>query len=129
GHAAGALEEALGPGAAGIVAIPVEGGGGQKALRGLEAERMDVADDDDEAGKVLARLGKAELAGLLDGVDGVGASIGQPDDLGAGGLRLKKEGREVGGSERVVDAAGDLAAAGLDHARQLGRHLVAERVV
>jgi hypothetical protein len=61
----------------------------------LQAERVHVGDEHQQAGERLL-LGDAELGRLLDRVGGVGAGVGQADDLGARGLGLEQEGREVG---------------------------------
>ena len=90
-----ALGEALGEGAGLVVQVPVEGLGEDQALRRLEAERVHVGDEDEQAGELLAALDDAELGGLLDRVDGVAAGVGEADDLGLGGLRLQQEGGEV----------------------------------
>ncbi len=56
---------------------------------------MDVGDEHEQAGEVLAALHDAELGSLLDRVDGVAAGIGKPDNLGARGLRLQQVGGEI----------------------------------
>ena len=66
-----------------IALIPIPGVGENETLRGLEPERVDVGDEDQEAGELLAALHDAELRGLLDGVDGVAAGVREPDDLGS----------------------------------------------
>jgi hypothetical protein len=78
---------------------------------------MHVGDEHQQAGQGLG-LGDAELGGLLDGVDGVAAGIGEADHLRLGGLRLEQEGGEVGG-KRVAHGAQHLAAVGLDHRRRV----------
>src|SRR5215831_17241976 len=42
---------------------------------------LNVVDEDQQAGKLLAALDDAEFRGLLYRVDGVAAGIGKPDDL------------------------------------------------
>ena len=79
----------------GVVHVPVERLGQNQPLRRLQAERLDVGDEDQQAGEVLAARRDAELGALLDRVDGVAAGIGEPDDLCLRGLRLQQERREV----------------------------------
>src|SRR5690606_34096002 len=81
-----------------------------QAVGDLEAERVDIGDEHQEAGKFLAARYDAELRGLLDRVDGVAAGIGKTDDLGLGGLRLQQERGEIGGVERMANATHHLAA-------------------
>ena len=95
------LGEALGEGAGLVVEVPVEGLGQAQPLGALEAERVHVGDEDQQAGELLAALDDAELGRLLDRVDGVAAGIGEPDDLRLRGLRLQQEGGEVRGVDRV----------------------------
>ena len=95
--AVGLRAKRLRPGAGLVVQVPVEGLGEDQALRGLQAQRVDVGDEHQQAGEVLAALDDAELGRLLDRVDGVAAGVGQADDLGLGRLRLQQEGREVRG--------------------------------
>ena len=63
---------------------------------------MHVGDEHHDRSQVLAAGDDAELGGLLDRVDGVAAAVGEPDDLGLGGLGLKQEGREIGRVERML---------------------------
>ena len=96
--------EALGEGARLVVEVPIKGLGQVQALRLLQAERVHVGDEDQQAGELLAALDDAELGGLLDRVDRVAAGIGEADDLRLRGLRLQQEGREVGGVDRMAHA-------------------------
>ena len=91
------LAKALGPVARARIVIPVERGGELEPLRRLQAQRVDVADEDQQPGELLAAAHDPELAGLLDGVDGVAARVGQPDDLGLRGLRLEQARRRSRG--------------------------------
>src|SRR2546425_13246366 len=70
-----ALGEALGERARLLVHVPVEGLGEGEALRLLQAERVDVGQEDQESGEALAALRDAELGALLDGVRGVAAGV------------------------------------------------------
>jgi len=74
-----------------VVHVPVERGGQHESLRRLEAKRVDVGDQHQETGHLLAALEDAELAAELDGVDVVGRTAGEPDDLRLRGLRLENE--------------------------------------
>ncbi len=71
---------------------------------------MDVGDEHQQAGELLAAFDDAELRGLLDRVDGVAAGVGETDDLCLGGLGLQQEGREVGGVDGMAHLAQHLAA-------------------
>ncbi len=82
---------ALGPGAGGIIHVPIEGFGQCQALRHLQTERIDVGDEDQHPGKMLAASRNAEFSALLDRIDGVAPGIGKPNDLGFGLLGLEQE--------------------------------------
>ena len=73
---------------------------------------MHVGDEHQERRELLAALDDAEFRRLLDRIGGVAAGIGEADHLGLGGLGLQQERREVRGVQRVLDAAGDIAAIG-----------------
>src|SRR3546814_5103964 len=60
-----ALHELLAPRPRLVVLVPVERGGDDEALGGLQAQRMHVADEDQETGQSLPGLDDAELGGLL----------------------------------------------------------------
>jgi len=75
--------------AVGVVLIPIPGVGENETLRGLEPERVDIGDEDQETDELLATLHDAELGGLLDGVDGVAAGVREPDDLGSRNKRMR----------------------------------------
>ena len=113
-----ALREALGERARLIVQVPVERLGEVQALRGVQAERVDVGDEQQQTGKLLAAGDDAELGRLLDRVGGVAAGIGEADDLRLRGLRLQQERGEVRGVERMAHRAEHLAAVRLDHRRR-----------
>ena len=78
-----------------VVQVPVEGFGEGQALRGLQAERMHVVDEQQQRGELLAACDDAEFGRLLDRVGGVAAGIGKADDLRLRGLRLQQERGEV----------------------------------
>ena len=71
---------------------------------------MDVGDENQQAREACPPCDDAELGGLLDGVDRVAASIGEPDHLRLRGLRLQQERREIRVREGRLDRAHDLAA-------------------
>ncbi len=71
----------------------------------------------------------AEFGGLLDGVCRVETGIRQTDHLGARGLSLKQEGREVGGGERMAYGTQNLTALGLGKVAGLLFQRIAERIV
>ena len=74
-----------------LVQVPVEGFGQQQALGQLEPERVDVGDLHEQGGD-LHSAPHAELAGLLDRVDGVGPRVGERQHLGSGQFRLQSSG-------------------------------------
>ncbi len=127
-HLLVALEEALRPLAAGVVAIPIERRRQVHPLRRGEAEAVYIREKDEQTSQALFRS-DSEFIGLLDGVDRVGAGVGEPDDLGAGRLRLQQVGREVGGGERRFDAAHDLAAGLGDDFGRIRFERLAEHII
>ena len=82
------LLPALGPGAVCIIGVPIPGLRQREALRGLQAERIDVAGEHQEPCELLPTLDDAELGAGLDRVDGIAAGIGEPDHLRLRRLRL-----------------------------------------
>jgi hypothetical protein len=121
--------EALRPRARLVVHVPVEGLGQQQALRGREAEAVDIAAEDEQARQALPALPDAELGRLLDRVDGVAAGVGQADHLGLRRLRLQQVGGASLRAERAPHGAEDLAAGLLDRVSGIPFECVAERVV
>ena len=63
--AAMGLGEALGPGAGLVVLVPVEGFRQHEALRRLQAERVDVAEEDEETGEPVDVDADDEEYGLV----------------------------------------------------------------
>ncbi len=126
--ALGLFHEAVGELAGLVVQVPVPAGGELQALRGLQAQAVDVAEEDQQAGE-LHVLADAELLGGLDRVDRVAARVRQAQDLRLGILRLQQEGREVRRVERVPHGAHHGAALFLHHAGGVGLQRVAEGVV
>ena len=59
-------------------------------MRDLQPERLDVGDEDEQAGEVLTAGSDAELGALLDRIDRVAAGIGEANDLRFRGLRLQQ---------------------------------------
>src|ERR1700722_15981038 len=98
--AAIARGETLAPRSRIVGEIPIKRFGKQQALRGLQAERMNVADKGQQRRDRLTALRNSKLSSLLDGGASVAARICQADDLGLGGLRLKQERREIRGANR-----------------------------
>ena len=86
------LLEALGPCAGLVVHVPVERFGEGEALRGLQAQRMDVVDKQQQRRELLATRHDAEFGRLLDRIGGVAAGIGEPDHFCLRRLRLQQEG-------------------------------------
>src|SRR3546814_18388484 len=82
----------------------------------------------DLPGQVLPGVGAAELGGLLDRVDGVGAGVGEAAHLGTRRLRLQQERREVLVRERVPDGALPLAAGRLHDGGHVAPTGVTERI-
>ena len=125
----GQCGEPLRPGAGLIVLVPIKRLGQLQAVRGREAKAVDVGDEDKQSGELLAALDDAELGRLLDRVDRIAAGIGEADDLCFRGLRLQQIGGEIGGVERHLDRADDLAAIGLDDSRRVALEGVAEGII
>ncbi len=124
-----ALGEALGKRAGAVVQIPVEGFREVQALSHLEAEGVDVVDEQQQSRELLTACDDAELRCLLDGVGGVATGVRHADDLGLGSLRLQQERGEVRRIQGMPDGADNLAAR-LDHdCGGVAFQRVAERVV
>ena len=128
-HPAGAVHEALAELARLVVAVPVEAFGEVQTLRGIQAQAVDVGDEQQQAGQALAALGDPELGRLLDRVLGVQTGRRQPDDLGARRLRLKQERGIVVVVQRMADGPQHLAARGLDGLGGVFLKRIAEGVV
>ena len=122
-------KEALRPGPAVLVAVPVEGGGEFQPLRGLQPHTVHVGNEDEQRHDGLTAARQPELARLFDGVDHVAAAIGERDDFRARGLRLQQVGTEIGGIERVADAAEHFSAGRKHRAGRIGFERMAERIV
>jgi len=58
-------------------------------LRGLQAEAVDVGNEEQQRDEPLTALRNTELAGLLDRVDCVPAGVGETDDFCPGSLRFR----------------------------------------
>src|SRR5579871_3354897 len=108
-----ALLETLGKGPRPVIHVPVKSLREVQPLRGLQTERVNVGDKEQERCKFLPACGDAEFGRLLDRVGRIGAGIGKADNLGLGGLRLQQEGGEISGADRSLDTAEHLAAYGL----------------
>ena len=76
---------------------------------------MDFRRRQQKARELLATGNDAELGRLLHGVDGIGAGVGETDNLRLRALRLQQERREIRRVERVTDRAKHLAAVGLHY--------------
>src|SRR5205823_15106330 len=100
-----------------VVHVPVKRFGERQALRRLQPKRMHVVDEQQKRGKLLAARDNAELGGLLDGVGGVAAGVGEPNDLGFRRLRLQQERRKIRGVARMPDPAEALAATSSNDSR------------
>jgi len=122
-------EIALRPFAGLVVHVPVERRGQQQALRGRQADRMDVGDQRQQRGHLLAAGEDTELGGGLDLVGVVRRPAGDADDLGLGGLRLQDEGRQVRRRERRPHCAEHLAAVPGHDGGGILLQRMAERVV
>ena len=123
------LVPTLGPGAIGVIHVPVPGFGQRQTLRGRQTKRGDIACEHEQTGEALAALDDAELGGLLDRVDGVATGVRQSDDLGLRGLRLQQERGEILRVERRAHLAHDLAAVLFDDRRRVALERVAEGIV
>src|SRR3977135_3629067 len=94
---------ALGPGAVGIVHVPIPGLRQGEALRRRETERVHIACEHEQARELLPPLDHDEFGALRDRVDGVAARSAAPDALGLLRLRLQQERRETAGIERMAN--------------------------
>jgi hypothetical protein len=57
-------------------------------LRHIQAQAVDVVDEDQKARELLPAANDAELGGLLDGILRVGAGVGEADYFSFRRLRL-----------------------------------------
>ena len=89
--AAAALGKTLGKGALAFVLVPVKSRGENQALGSLEAQAVDVIDENRQGNQFLPAIRQAEFPGLLDCIHEVGAPHCQADDLGLGRLGLQQE--------------------------------------
>ena len=120
----------LAEGARAVVEVPVERLGQRQALRGFQPQRVHVADEHQHCRQRDLAAAQAELARLLDAVDGVPPGIAERHHLRAGGFRLQQEGGEIGGRrERIRHTADHLPAGALDERRCIALQGVAEGVV
>ena len=110
-----------------IVHVPVEAGRDQSSLRRFEAERRHfvMLSTNDTA----AASRQAEFRACFTPLLRIAAGIGEGDDLGAGGLRLQQEARQIGGVQRMAGAADDLSAGRLHRLACNWREILAEGVV
>src|SRR3546814_3299935 len=70
--------------------IPVPGAGQVQAVRGFQAQGVDVVDEHQKAGEFHG-FGDAEFLGRLDRIDKVAAGVGQRQHLCFGRLGLQQE--------------------------------------
>ena len=96
-----ACHEAAGPGPRLVGPVPVEGVHHQRALGGLEPQRVQVGDVQDEGRDLALVAHQPELACLLDRADGVARAVREGDHLRAGTSGPQQEGREVLVVDRV----------------------------
>jgi hypothetical protein len=73
------VEEALGPGAGFVVAIPVEPSDKAQTLRRRESETMDIGDESEQRNQRLTAAGQSKLVCLLGGAF-ANAMTFAPDD-------------------------------------------------
>ena len=119
----------FGEGAGAVVEVPVEAFGEAQALGGLQADGVDVAEEHQQGGDLHLAV-EAEFGGLLDAGGGVGAGVGEAEDLGAAGLGGDQVGGEVAGAREGIGArAFHLAAGGGDEAGGVLLQALAEDVV
>ncbi len=94
-----------------FVAVPVEGLHQERPLHLLQAQGVDVVDEEQQRHDDLLAA-DAELGGLVDGIDCVLSGAGERNDVSLGGLGAQQERGHVGRAERVANRANDLASCG-----------------
>ena len=90
---------------------------------------MNVGDQRQQRGHLLAALEHAKLGSSLDLVHVVGGTRGNADDLGFRSLRLQHEGGEVGRRQGRPHRAHHLAAIGVDDGRGIALQRMAECII
>ena len=90
---------------------------------------MDVGQEDQQSGELLAAFDDAELGRLLDRIGRVAAGVGKTDDLRLRRLCLQQERGEILGIQRHLHATEDLAAVAYDSRRGVALQRGAERIV
>lgn len=90
---------------------------------------MDVCNQHQKSGHLLAALEDAELAAEFDRVDVVGRPAGETDDLGFRGLRLKDERRKVRCREWMRYRSDDFATVVCDDLCGVAFQCMPERVI
>ena len=110
-----------------VIHVPIERVGHHQPPRGVQPQRMHVADEHQQPGQ--AHL-QPELLGLLDGVDRVRPGIGDAQHFRAGRLRLQQQRGEIGGArKRIGQIAQHLAARRRHEAGGIALQRMAERVI
>ena len=86
------LIEPVRPGFGFFILVPDKSGGKLQTLRDLQTHTVHICDEHQHACQLLTALNDTELVRLLDGVDRILASVGQPNYVGTGGLGLQQIG-------------------------------------
>ena len=89
---------------------------------------MHIGDEHQQPGQCLFGC-HAKLSCLLDGVDGVAPSVGQPDDLRTGRLGFQQKRRKVSTGEGMAHRTCHLAAVGFNHGAGIFFQRMAKRIV
>ena len=108
-HALVLVKEAFRPGAGRVAEIPVKTLGQVHAACGFQRQAVHVGNEHQQSGQRLF-WSNPEFRRLLDRIGGIGAGIGEPDHLGARGLRLQQERGEIRAGKRMAHRTEHLAA-------------------
>src|SRR3954466_13204566 len=90
---------------------------------------MNVRDEDQQSRQGLTALRYPEFRSLFDGGACIAAGVGQSDDFGLRGLRLKQERRKIGRPDRMPNRADYLCIVRRYRSRAVALQRVPERIV
>src|SRR5271155_4336521 len=97
-----------------LVLVPVKPRRDVETLGCRKTETMDVGDENQERRQLLSGFLNAKFLRFFDGVDGVLANAGEPDEVGPRRLSLEQKRSQIRRSQWITHTTDDLAALALD---------------